>query len=64
MLIRKCFFFRERFKNYHRDLYDFLNDEKHAEADIYTVYKKIMELNQKEMFRYAVNPNDAVRFYN
>ena len=39
-------------------MYDFLNDEKHAEADIYAVYKRIMELNQKEMYRYSTAPND------
>ena len=32
------------------DLYEFLNDDAHAEADIFTVFKKIMELGQKDMF--------------
>jgi hypothetical protein len=27
-----------------------LNDEKFAEADIYTAYKRLMELDQKQMF--------------
>ena len=32
------------------DLYDFLNDEKYAEADVYIAFKRMMDLNQKEMF--------------
>jgi len=32
------------------DIYDYLNDEKFAEADIYTAYKRLMELDQKQMF--------------
>lgn len=34
------------------DLYDFLNDEQYAEADIYTAFRKLMELDQKSMFVY------------
>ena len=44
----------------HRNLYDFLNDEKYSEADIYTVFKRIMELDQKQMF--AVSQPSKVAF--
>lgn len=37
------------------DLFQFLNDEKYARADIYSVFNKIMQLNHKEMFIFGQN---------
>jgi hypothetical protein len=37
-----------------RDLYDYINDEKFAEHDIYTLFNKILSLNVKDM--YSKNP--------
>lgn len=41
-----------------RDIYDFINDENYAEADIYTVFKRIMECEQKSMFIYQPPQSD------
>jgi hypothetical protein len=37
-----------------RDFYDYVNDEKYVEHDVYTFFKKIMTLSQKDMF--STNP--------
>jgi len=44
--------FTENFKpeNPANDIYDYLNDEKFAEADIYTAFKRLLDLDQKSMF--------------
>ncbi len=39
-----------------RNIYDFLNDSQFAEADIYTVFDKLMKLDQKAMFVYTPPP--------
>jgi TBC1 domain family protein 5 len=41
-----------------------LNDEKHSEADIFTVFNKIMELGQKDMFNpNPINPSSVKNQY-
>lgn len=40
------------------ELFKFLNDETYAEADIFTIFDKIMKIGQQEMFRPNVeDPN-------
>lgn len=51
-------FFQYQIPNFSSDLYDFLNDETQTEADIYIAFRKIMSLNQKDMFRSSVPEND------
>jgi len=39
-------------------LFKFLNDETYAEADIFTIFDRIMKVGQQEMFRpNAEDPN-------
>jgi len=45
-----CFIENFHAENPDKDLYDFLNDDQYAEADIYTVFKRLLELDQKNMF--------------
>lgn len=43
-----------------RDLYDYINDEKYAEHDIYTVFNKILSLNIKDMYSKNPIPNPVM----
>ena len=46
------------------DLFKFLNDETYAEADIFSIFDKIMKIGQQEMFRPNTedpnNPNTTI----